>query len=441
MSIPKIIFLSQEEIKRIHGKSLQILEEVGIMFGSQKALKILEAAGCQVDWDELSAKIPPHLVEQAIGTLPSRFLLAARDPAKDIICGDGNLYFTASGQSLWVRDMETRKRRSSNLNDLIQCVRLIDALDEVDENCAMVMPRDIPPGIGELKSLQISLQHTTKHFLGGGTELSTIPYGKEMIAAVLGDIDRLREQPLFSAVINPVSPLSNRGELVDCTLEWAAYKVPIFLQFLPLGGGTAPITLAGTVLEANTEFLGNMTLYQLAEPGWPIIWALAGGSVDMRSGRWAFGPEGVLMTVALIEMAKFYGVPSNSWGHCSTEAKAIGFQSGVEGMMPGLMAALAGVDNMWGPADLDGATMVDPAYIILATEAIHQTRRLLQGMNTDEEYFLYDVITKMGFQGEYLSDPSTKKYFREEHLLPKLFPRQSYESWEMRGESEEDIAL
>jgi len=224
-------------------------------------------------------------------------------------------------------------------------------------------------------------------------------------------------------------------------LEWAPYKVPIFLQFLPLGGGTAPITLAGTVLEANAEFLGNMTLYQMAEPGWPIIWALAGGSIDMRSGRWVFGPEGTLMTLALIEMAKYYGVPSNSWGHCSTEAKDIGFQSGVEGMIPGLLAGLAGVDNMWGPADMDGATLIDLAYVMLATEAIHQTKRLLEGMNTSEGYFLYDVITNMGFQGEYLSDPSTKKYFREEHLLPEIFQRQSYESWEKQGLSEEDIAL
>jgi len=441
MAVPKLNFLSREEIERIHGKSLKILEEVGIMFGSKKGLKILEDAGCEVDWDELSAKIPSHLVENALKTLPSQFLLAARDPERDIICGDGSLYFTAAGQGLWVRDLETRQRRPSNLDDLIQCMKLIDALDEVEETCAMVMPREITPEMGELVSLQISLQYSTKHFLGGGTDLRFIPFAKEMLAAVLGDINQLSDRPIFSAVINPVSPLSNRGELVDCTLEWAPYKVPIFLQFLPLGGGTSPITLAGTVLEANAEFLGNMTLYQLAEPGWPTIWALAGGSIDMRSGRWVFGPEGTLMTLALIEMAKYYGVPSNSWGHSSTEAKAIGFQSGVEGTIPGLLAGLAGVDNMWGPADMDGATLIDLAFVMLATETIHQTKRFLQGMNTTQEYFLSDVIAQMGFLGEYLSDPSTKKYFREEHLLPRLFKRQSYESWEAQGVTEEDIAI
>ena len=47
----------------------------------------------------------------------------------------------------------------------------------------------------------------------------------------------------------------------------------------------------------------------------------------------------------------------------------------------------------------------------------------------------------MGFQGEYLGDPSTKKYFREEHLLPKIFPRESYEAWEARNQSEEQMAI
>jgi trimethylamine--corrinoid protein Co-methyltransferase len=441
MPSARISFLSREEIERIHGKSLHLLQKVGIHFGSKKAINILEGAGCEVDWDELSARIPADLVQKAVDSLPSKFLLAARDPSQDIICGDGNLYYTASGQSLFVRDLETRKRRPSTSDDLLQCTRLIDALDEIEEHVAMVMPRDVPPIMGGLKCLEISLKHTTKHFLGGGTELKLLPYGMAMIEAVLGDINQLRDRPLFSAVINPVSPLQNRGELVDCTLSWAPYKVPIFLQFLPLGGGTAPVTLAGTVLQANAEFLGNIVLYQVAQPGWPIIWALAAGSVDMRSGRWAFGPEGALMTVALIDMAKHYGVPCNTWGHSSTEAKAIGFQSGIEGVMPGLLAALAGADNLWGPADMDGANMVDLAYVLLSTEPIRQTARLLKGMEVNEENFLFDVIAKMRFAGEYLADPSTKKYFRNEHLLPKIFPRESYEAWEARGQSEEQMAI
>jgi trimethylamine--corrinoid protein Co-methyltransferase len=106
-----------------------------------------------------------------------------------------------------------------------------------------------------------------------------------------------------------------------------------------------------------------------------------------------------------------------------------------------LLPILAGVDNLWGPADFDGATLVDLPYILLAAEALRQIGRLMEGINTDQDRFLFDVIKRMGYQGEYLGDPSTKKYFREEHLLPDLFPRESYEAWEARSQSEEEIAI
>jgi trimethylamine--corrinoid protein Co-methyltransferase len=184
-----------------------------------------------------------------------------------------------------------------------------------------------------------------------------------------------------------------------------------------------------------------MALYQMAEPGWPVLWAASAGTLDMTSGRWGMGAEGALMTLALIEMAKYYNVPVNAMGTGAYDAKAIGFQSGMELMISGLIPALAGADNMWGPADLDGATLVDLPFIVLAAEAVRQIERLMEGMTLDEEHFLFEAIAEMRFLGEYLGHPSTKRYFRQEHLLPDLFPRESYEAWESRNQSEEQLAI
>ena len=55
---------------------------------------------------------------------------------------------------------------------------------------------------------------------------------------------------------------------------------------------------------------------------------------------------------------------------------------------------------------------------------------------------LKDTIMSMGFEAEYMGDPSTKKYFREEHLLPDLFPRITHDDWHAAGEpTEESIAM
>jgi trimethylamine:corrinoid methyltransferase-like protein len=99
------------------------------------------------------------------------------------------------------------------------------------------------------------------------------------------------------------------------------------------------------------------------------------------------------------------------------------------------------VDNLWWPADLDGFNLMDLASVVLSTEAVHQMDRMKQGMHLDDEHLMHDLIVKMRFEGKYLSERSTRKYFRQEHLMPDLFPRQTYESWEAKGRSEEEIAL
>jgi trimethylamine--corrinoid protein Co-methyltransferase len=147
------------------------------------------------------------------------------------------------------------------------------------------------------------------------------------------------------------------------------------------------------------------------------------------------------MSIAHVEMAKYYGLPTISGAISGWESKQIDFQSGIDALMGVLPVVLAGADSVWGPGDLDGANFVDLPFLIVAAEVVRQLRRLLEGINLEDERLLFDTMVKMGFQGEYLGDPSTKKYFREEHLLPGLFPRESFESWAARGQTEEQMAI
>jgi trimethylamine--corrinoid protein Co-methyltransferase len=434
--------LGDTEIGYIHGKSLKLLQEVGIQFNSKKALAILADAGCQVDQEKLVAKIPPDLVEKCLQTLPQQFPMAAMDPAKDFVCGDGRLYYTAPGQCPYFKDLDTRKRRPATTQDLIISSQISEELDIIQQWCPMVLPNDVSPEMRTLRTYQVAFKYVTKNMLGGAEQIVDVPYILEMMDVVLGDRERLKERPIMSLVINPSSPLKTGGQLVDIILEFMPYKLPIFLQFLPLAGATSPITLAGTIVQSNAEFLGNMTLFQTAAPGWPIIWALATGILDMRSGRYAGGPESALMTFALLEMSKHYGVPSNSFGSSSSEANSIGYQNGIEAMFGLLLfGALGGVDNFWFPADMDGFNLMDLANVILATEPIRQIDRFIKGLKLDDEHTMLETMLKLGHEASYLKEPSTMKYLKEEHLLPDLFPRDTYENWVARNQTEEELAL
>lgn len=441
MATPKIRLLTQKDKEWIDERSLSILETVGIQFGSEKALDILEGAGCHVNRDDQSARIPSQVVEDAMQLPPSEIFLAAPDPANDFLTGGDKLYYSSAGQSPWFRDLETRERRQSTSQDLTLCTQFIEATNEISEYTAMVLPTDVHPTIRGLKSLQIVLQNSTKHFMTGAGDLEILPFMKAMLEAAFGDLSNLVDRPTFSMVVEPLSPLRNNSAQVEMMLSWAPYKIPISMGAMPMAGATSPATLAGTVLQCTAEFLGNTVFYQLAQPGWPIQWSPMPATLDMRTGRTALGPEAALMAVAMIEMAHYYNVPSTALDICAVDAKDIGFQSGMETILMGLISALAGVNNLWGPGDLDGYTMVDLAHVYLSLEAVRQINRLREGMIIDEEHFLIDAIEEMGFRGDYLSHPSTKKYFRQEHLLPDVFPRESYEAWQARGQSEEDRAI
>jgi trimethylamine--corrinoid protein Co-methyltransferase len=440
MSAPfSLPMLSDRDKSEIHEHALEILEKVGIRFQSKRVCEILQEAGCQIDWEKLSARFPRALVESGLKSLPSRFALAAPDPRWDINAGSGIPWYTAGGMCPWFKDLETGERRSATLADLVQCAHVIDALDDVDEWCAMVVPTDVPSEMMEMRVLETSLLHSRKHFLGGGADPAAAPFIGDLFDAVLGDRAKLKERPICSYVQTPISPLQNDGRTMELLLSWAGVQMPIVLEFLPLSGGTAPVTLEGTVLQETANFLGNMAFYQLVSPGWPIIWGATAGTIDMRSGRWSGVTEGVLMSLALVEMAKtVYDVPVAVFGQ-SSQSHGIDFYSGMEAIFADAVLSLAGADNLWGVADMDAATYVDLDYVVLSTEAVRMMKRLRRGLTFDADHLLMDVILEQGFEGSYIGHRTTAKRFREEHLMSELFPALSYEDWKARGKTDTDV--
>jgi trimethylamine--corrinoid protein Co-methyltransferase len=432
--------LSERDKSEIHTRALEILEKVGIRFHSKRVCEILQEAGCEIDWEKQSARIPRSLVEAGLKTVPSRFTLAAPDPQWDIQVGSGTPWYSAGGICPWFKDLETGKRREATLADLLQCAHVIDALDEVDEWCPMVVPNDVPHQMGEIRVLETSLLHSRKHFLGGGVDPAAAPFIAELYDAFLGDRRKLEERPLWTYVQTPISPLQNDGRVMELVLNWADCQIPIILQFLPLSGATSPVTLEGTVLQETASFLGNMAFYQLVSPGWPIIWGATAGTIDLRSGRWSGTTESVLMSTALVEMAKtVYDVPVSVFGQ-STLAHAINFQSGVDAVFTDSILSLAGADNIWGVSDLDGASYVDLDHVVLSTEVIRMMKRFRRGLTIDEDHLLQDVILAEGFDANYLGHRTTAKRYREEHVIHEFFPAISHEDWEARGMTHEDLA-
>lgn len=68
----KISILEAEDIRKINEAALTILEEVGVLFPSEKALRIFDEANANVDFDKRIVRIPSSLVTDYLKKADSR---------------------------------------------------------------------------------------------------------------------------------------------------------------------------------------------------------------------------------------------------------------------------------------------------------------------------------------------------------------------------------
>ncbi|MBC8252436.1 MAG: trimethylamine methyltransferase family protein, partial [Ardenticatenia bacterium] len=133
----RVQFLSEKQLDQLQEATLQILEDVGVKFPSEKALAIFADHGAQVDHDTQIVKIPRDLVRKAMATVPRYFQVGARDPSCDFHLEDGVTYFTTDGCGVETIDVpnsvwpETRQRRPSCKADVGRMAHVADYLSSI----------------------------------------------------------------------------------------------------------------------------------------------------------------------------------------------------------------------------------------------------------------------------------------------------------------------
>ena len=179
------------------------------------------------------------------------------------------------------------------------------------------------------------------------------------------------------------------------------------------------MTLAGTLTQANAEFLGALALCQAVQPGIPVIYTQWTRSLDMASGSVAMGgPEFSLLRVATAEMARYYDLPSRGGG-LMTDAKAADAQMGMEKMLNCLMSSLAGLNVVAGVGQTDFINTVRPDQMLIDNEIISLVKRMCRGIKVNEDTMALDAISQVGPGGNYLTTDHTVANFRQELWFPR----------------------
>ena len=132
-------------MEQLHSSTLQVLDEIGFKYESEKVLKLLEEHGCRVDHEKRIARIPPDLVEWAIRKTPSSFMVRARDPEKSIRLGGNTVYFMNSAGARYA-DVDTGEVTMPSLEQNNEAVIVSDALEKCKYQIVPQVPRQIAEG-------------------------------------------------------------------------------------------------------------------------------------------------------------------------------------------------------------------------------------------------------------------------------------------------------
>ncbi len=100
-------FLTQGQLDQMQQATLEILENVGVKFPSEKALAIFAEHGFAVNRETQVVKLRPDQVKKALASVPRYFTMGARDKAFDLHLQKGVTFFTTDGCGVETIDFET----------------------------------------------------------------------------------------------------------------------------------------------------------------------------------------------------------------------------------------------------------------------------------------------------------------------------------------------
>ena len=299
------------ELDDIHFATLEVLESTGVFVEDDEAMDIFKDGGCRVDRETRIVRIPGHVVEDAIRSSPSRYTLYGREARNDFVMEPGRVAFTNFSEGIRVIDVETGEYRDSTLADIADIARLNDYLSEFDTHEIAVGAKDVPPQTAAVHNTEAQLLNTTKPIGIGplsGMEARAI---FRMCAEIVGGEDELRARPIVYGGVCPVSPLKLPRDATEVIIESARWWIPNNILSMAMSGGSAPVTLAGTLVTHNAEVLAGITLAQLTERGCPMMYGSSTTAMDLKLAAASVGsPEIAMISAAVAQMARRYLIPS-----------------------------------------------------------------------------------------------------------------------------------
>lgn len=412
---PRLELLDAQLLGRVLDEAFKLLMDPGVRVAAV-AGDLLRGADVRVEAD--IAHIPEALARNALAHAPREFWLHTREGRPAVHYGGDDVCFDPGSSCLNILDARSQQPRPATAADLVRLVQVAEMLPQYGAQSTAMVASDVPQEIGDFYRLFLVLWHSSKPVVTGAFSAGGLKPMLELLAADSGGAEALRSAPRAVFDVCPSPPLNWSEFAAENLVELARAGVPAEIVSMPLAGATAPVTLAGAVVQHAAECISGITIHQLANPGAPIVWGAAPAIFDMRTGTTPMGAiETAMLDLACAQVGKSLGLPTHAY-LVASDGRVVDAQAGMESGISAVLGALAGINMISGAGMLDFLACHSIEKLVIDAEAIASAQRLVEGIQARGESLAVAMFAQAGLAGDFLKLKETRALFRQEQHFP-----------------------
>ena len=278
----------------------------------EPARRLLALHGAPVDEARQMARIPRRMIDEALAaTVPVFTLCSVGATQSDCHLGRGDGCYARTGSGLnWIVDRGAQKRRLVTSGDLDNWIRVVDALSHIHIAGALY-DNETRAQAADVRAVAHLLRRTAKPLMMSAMSGEGMRWIKRLV-----DIVQPSSRPQRLMMLSSVnSPLTYGAGQLEAAMVAAELGIPVVINSSAVTGITAPVTLAGSLVQMHAEMLAALVIVQLHRPGAPLVYSGHPVVADMRNGMAAMGtPEVGLLQAGCVDLARYCGLPAGSDG-------------------------------------------------------------------------------------------------------------------------------
>ena len=431
-TIPEYELLGEEGLDLIEKNADSILQETGIEFHYEPAIKLFKQAGADIDGERV--RFPAGMCRKIIrDSAPAMFEQKARNPARSVMIGGKHTVFAPVYGPPFIRDLDAG-RRYARLEDFHNFVKLAYMLPALHHSGGTVCePTDLPVNKRHFDMVYSHIKYSDKPFMGSVTAPERAEDTVAMCRILFGE-QFVDDNTVLVNLINANSPMTFDETMLGASEVYARNNQASIISPFILAGAMSPVTAAGTLAQILAEAMAGMAFTQLVRAGSPVIFGTFASSISMQSGAPTFGtPEPALVLNGAASLARRLGVPFRSGG-ALCGAKVPDAQAAYESANTLLPTLAAGVNFVLHAAGwLEGGLASSYEKLIMDADQLGMLQVFARGFDLSENGQAMSAIREVGPGAHFLGCEHTQNNFKTAFYRSAIADNNSFEQWQSEG--------